>query len=355
MAKKISISGEIGWDYTAYSIRESLRAAKGDDIEVDIASPGGDVFDGIEIFNAIRDYKRDYPNAQIMGTLKGVVASMASYIASNPAFDLVAAEDNAVFMIHNPWMLAIGDYREMGKQAEFLDGLAGILATAYIGRTGKSEKDIRDMMNAETWLFGSEIKASGFVDEMMECPDDACGPDKKDKKSALALARGSFDAMKRHAQEKTDAQKAAALIQSFTFTPSACAGEKIDPQGSNEGDKGMAGEYKTLAEFQTGSPILAKEYRDSVLAEERARMKDLDDIVAKHGAKAGAVAELVTKAKNDGRKASDIAMEVMALVLAANESAPPLDTGANGTASGEHVPVAATAVPVAMTEDNFWH
>ena len=339
MAKKISISGEIGWDYTAYSIKDSFRAAKGEDIELEIASPGGDVFDGIEIFNAIRDYKRDNPKSQIMATLKGLVASMASYIASNPAIDLVTAEDNAVFMVHNPWMLAIGDYREMGKQAEFLDGLAGILATAYMERTGKSEAEIRAMMKDETWLFGSEMKDAGFVDEMIDCPDGDCGPSDPDKKKkALSLARGSFDAMKRHAQEKTDAQKAAALIQSFTFTPSACAGVEIaDPQGSNEGDKGMA-EYKTVAEFQTGSPILAKEYRDSVLAEERARAKAIGDMKAKYGIKVGAVAELCDKALAEGKRAEDISMDVMALVTAALESAPPLNTGANGTASGENAP-----------------
>ena len=332
--KKITISGEIGWDYTSTSIRDSLREAKGGDIELEIASPGGDVFDGIEIYNAIRDYKRDNPKSQIMATLKGLVASMASYIASNPAIDLVAAEDNAVYMIHNPWMLAMGDYREMVKQSAFLEGLAGILASAYVERTGKKETEIRSLMDSETWLFGSEMKDAGFVDEMVASVDGACGPDNDKKKKALALARGSFDAMKRHAQEKTDAQKVAAMVQTFTqeANPVQAGNNNADPQGS----KGVEmPEYKTMAEFQAGSPALAKEVRDSAIVEERTRIVALLDMKKKHGEKVGAVAELVDKAVASGQKVEDIALAVVDLVAAAADSVGPLNTGAAGTVSGE--------------------
>ena len=332
--KKITISGEIGWDYTSTSIRDSLREAKGGDIELEIASPGGDVFDGIEIYNAIRDYKRDNPKSQIMATLKGLVASMASYIASNPAIDLVAAEDNAVYMIHNPWMLAMGDYREMVKQSAFLEGLAGILASAYVERTGKKETEIRSLMDSETWLFGSEMKDAGFVDEMVASADGACGPDNDKKKKALALARGSFDAMKRHAQEKTDAQKVAAMVQTFTqeANPVQAGNNNADPQGS----KGVEmPEYKTMAEFQAGSPALAKEVRDSAIVEERTRIVALLDMKKKHGEKVGAVAELVDKAVASGQKVEDIALAVVDLVAAAADSVGPLNTGAAGTVSGE--------------------
>ena len=336
--KKITISGEIGWDYTSTSIRDSLREAKGGDIELEIASPGGDVFDGIEIYNAIRDYKRDNPKSQIMATLKGLVASMASYIASNPAIDLVAAEDNAVYMIHNPWMLAMGDYREMVKQSAFLEGLAGILASAYVERTGKKETEIRSLMDSETWLFGSEMKDAGFVDEMVASVEGACGPDTDKKKKALALARGSFDAMKRHAQEKTDAQKVAAMVQTFTqeANPVQAGNNNADPQGS----KGVEmPEYKTMAEFQAGSPALAKEVRDSAIVEERTRIVALLDMKKKHGEKVGAVAELVDKAVASGQKVEDIALAVVDLVAAAADSVGPLNTGAAGTVSGEVAPV----------------
>ena len=333
MAKKINISGEIGWDYTATSIRDSLRYAKGEDLEIDIASPGGDVFDGIEIFNAIRDYKRDYPAAQIMGNLKGVVASMASYIASNPAFDLVVAEDNAVYMIHNPWMLAVGDYNEMARQADFLAGLAGILAVAYQSRTGKSEKEIRAMMDETVWLFGSEIKDAGFVDEMAPSGE---GTDDEKKKQALSFARGSFDAMKRHAQEKTDAQRVAAMITASSISSKP---PTVEP-GNIPAPSGVQGDtmYKTLAEFKQASPDLYKEAVEASAKDERSRIVALLDMKKKYGEKVGAVSERCDKAIADGESASAIALDVMALVTAALESTGPIETGANGTASGEGEP-----------------
>ncbi len=56
--KKINISGEIGWNCVSENIRNEIIQAGGEDIEFNIASPGGFVYEGIEIFNMIRDYKR---------------------------------------------------------------------------------------------------------------------------------------------------------------------------------------------------------------------------------------------------------------------------------------------------------
>ena len=94
-------------------------------------------------------------------------------------------------------------------------------------------------------------------------------------------------------------------------------------------------EYKTMAEFQAGSPALAKEVRDSAIVEERTRIVALLDMKKKHGEKVGAVAELVDKAVASGQKVEDIALAVVDLVAAAADSVGPLNTGAAGTVSGE--------------------
>ena len=338
--KKISISGEIGWDYTAGTIKAELRAAKGDDLEIDVASPGGDVFDGIEIYNAIRDYKRDYPNAQIHMALKGLGASMASYIMMAPA-DLRTAEDNAVFMIHNPWSLAVGDYKEMEKQSEFLSGLASLMADAYVSVTGKKKPEIQAMMDAETWMFGSEMKDAGFVSDMM--PSESDDGAKKDKGQALALARGSFDAMKRHAQEKTDTNRVAAMVRAAVEQSNTSGVPGAENRPESKGGK----KVNTLAELKNDAPSVYAEASQSFAKAERERIVAVLDIKKKHGDKVGAVAELCDKAIADGRTASDIAVDVLALVTAALESPPAINTGANGTASGEQAPNAeATAAPV---------
>lgn len=349
MAYKINISGEIGWDYTANDIRDSLKAAKGDDLDIDIVTPGGSVFDGIEIYNAIRDYKRDNPKSQISATLKGLVASMGTYIASNPAIDLVAAEDNAVYMIHNPWSLSYGDYRDAQTTADMLKGLADILSDAYVKRTGKSKSDIRSMMDASTWIFGDDIKAQGFVDEMI--PGEKSDDDPVSKKSkALSHARASFDAMvaasTARANRDADRQRAAALVASL---PGLTGSNDIAPSQGGKEDI----EVKNLAEFMAqGKEALAEveTVKADSIKSERERVKVLNEQRTKF-AKLGAAVELIDTAIASGESWPEISASVASLAIAALDSPGPLNTGSDGTASGENLPGAASGYqPISVIE-----
>lgn len=342
MPYKINISGEIGWDYTANAIRDSLKMAKGDDLEIDIVTPGGSVFDGIEIFNAIRDYKRENPKSQIMGNLKGLVASMGTYIASNPAFDLITAEDNAVYMIHNPWSIAMGDYRDMQTSADMLQGLAEILSDAYTKKTGKKKQEIRTMMDAETWIFGEDIKAAGFVDEII--PGDKTDEDNKDtkKSKALAHARASFDAMVSasvsRANRERDNQRAAALVTIIHASlPGQTGSNDTAPKsGGKEDNQNMP----TLNEFLAqGKEALAEveAVKVDAVKTERERVKALNEQRVKF-AKLGAAAELIDSAIESGESWASIAPNVAALALAALDSPGALNTGHNNSASGENAP-----------------
>ena len=336
----IKISGEIGFDYNSTMISDSLRAAKGDDIDIHIASPGGDVFDGIEIYNMIRDYKRDNPKAQIMMTLKGLGASMASYIMMAPA-DMRVAEDNAVFMVHNPWILAMGDYKEMGKQAEFLSGLASLMADAYVRVTGKKKTDVQAIMDEETWLFGDEIKAAGFVDDMIPS-EDGGKKDEDGKKQALASARLKFGAMISDAQKRADAEananKAAAMLSTL---PGKSGSDKNTNPDAGEGDREEM-EIKCFADVKAQLPEVYAEAEKTIgkkaVEDERGRVKALKELGAK-GAKVGAVAELIDKTIEEGGTAESIALSVANLVMAAAESAGSID--ANGTPSAETIVPAA--------------
>lgn len=161
----IAIDGVIGWDITAESVKDQLAKADGVDVVFEIASPGGSVYEGIEIFNAIRNYKGD-TTAKLMG----MAASMASYIPL--ATDRVLAEDNAVFMIHNAWTMAIGDSEELKAESEILESINETIAQAYVAKTGKKEKEVLQMMSDETWMFGDEIKKEGFADAMIDHSKD---------------------------------------------------------------------------------------------------------------------------------------------------------------------------------------
>ncbi len=186
----IKIDGEIGWDVIAEDIQRQLDEADGD-IEVVIDSPGGSVFEGVKIFNAIKSYK-----GRVTVTINSLAASMATYIAM--AGDFVRAYDNATFMIHNAWGFAMGDHRVMRDTAEVLEGLSSLISKKYREKTGKSEAEIKAMMDKETYLFGEEIKEHGFVDEIISTEDE------KNKQAQLALASERFKACLKNLKEKEE-------------------------------------------------------------------------------------------------------------------------------------------------------
>lgn len=201
--KIIKIVGEIGWDVMPEDIENELNNASGD-ILIEIDSPGGSVFDGITIHNLIKEYTKGKIEIKIVG----VAASMATYIAM--AGDVIKVYDNSTFMIHNAWGVVVGDYRDMQQRAEVLEGLTKLLAQKYIQKTKKTETEIRNMMNDESWFFGEEIVHSGFADEVIEFKKD------DDKQSALALAKEKFKALSIKLKEKEEMiseEKITALMQ----------------------------------------------------------------------------------------------------------------------------------------------
>lgn len=142
---EIYIYDEIGyWGVTARQFVNDLKAL-GDisHINLHINSPGGDVFDGIAIFNALKHH-----GASITVHIDGLAASMASVIAmvGNP----VIMPENTMMMIHKPWGFAGGDANDMRDYAELLDKVESVLLPAYAEKTGKSTDEIAAMLEDET-------------------------------------------------------------------------------------------------------------------------------------------------------------------------------------------------------------
>lgn len=183
MAKIIALSGDVGWEINAKDIRADLKSANGGDVEFHINSPGGFVSEGIEIFNIIRAYE-----GHTTGVITGVAASMASYFIL--ACNKVVAYDNAIYMIHNPWSFAIGDYNDMQKAFDMLKGMAGLLAKAYANKADTALSKIKSLMDDETFFFGDEMLTAGFVDEMLDGSADDGGDDKA---SAVITAKASME------------------------------------------------------------------------------------------------------------------------------------------------------------------
>ncbi len=175
----IKIEGVIGWETEASDIREQLEAANGEDVVVEIASPGGLISEGLLIYNELKNYK-----GNVDTHLMGSVASMATYIAM--VGKKRTAENNAVFMIHNGMGLAIGDYRDMFKFGTHLDSLTNIIAKELSIKSETDLNEIRAAMDELTFYYGDEIKEAGFVHEMT---GDA---DPEDRAEAVAMAELMF-------------------------------------------------------------------------------------------------------------------------------------------------------------------
>ncbi|HGF4753986.1 TPA: ClpP-like prohead protease/major capsid protein fusion protein, partial [Escherichia coli] len=157
----IYIYDEIGfWGVTAKQFISDLNAL-GDitHINLHINSPGGDVFEGIAIFNALKTH-----GASITVYVDGVAASMASVIAmvGNP----VIMPENSFMMIHKPFGFTGGDAEDMRTYADLLDKVEAVLLPAYAQKTGKTTDEIAAMLADETWMSGAECLAHGFADQV---------------------------------------------------------------------------------------------------------------------------------------------------------------------------------------------
>ena len=158
----IYIFDEIGaYGITAQGFIEEIKAYKDVPINLHINCIGGDVFEGMAIYNVIR--KR---TAKTTIYIEGIAASMGSVIAL--AGDEVIMAENSLFMIHNAWGGAMGEASEMRKTAALLEKISGEIADIYIKKTRLPYDKVQEMMDEETWLSADEAFNLGFVDSISD-------------------------------------------------------------------------------------------------------------------------------------------------------------------------------------------
>lgn len=158
-------------------VAEALAAMDGKDIDVRLNTPGGSVDVGVSIFNLLREY-----DGKVTTTVDSLAASMGSYLLQ--AGEVRRVQDNGMVMVHNPWSLAIGNAAAMRKEADILDKYAERMLPAYMERTGRTKDDMQAILDAETWLVGTEAIDEGFADELLPEKSKAGG-----KMTAAMLAR----------------------------------------------------------------------------------------------------------------------------------------------------------------------
>lgn len=198
----VYIYGDIGGWWGGVSAEEFAKEIAALDVQtlnVRLNSPGGLVFDGVAIYNALARH-----SANVVVHIEGIAASIASVIAM--AGDEIRITEGSRFMIHDPWSIVMGSSDDMRAEAAVLDGLKDDLIDIYAARTEQDREDLAEWMKVETWLSAREAVEKGFADSMTPAK-------KKEKKEAHA--RSAVIRSFRHAPEDLVASDDAPPIREF--------------------------------------------------------------------------------------------------------------------------------------------
>jgi ATP-dependent protease ClpP protease subunit len=145
------------WGITADDFAREVAALDVGRINLRINSPGGDVFDGVAIYNLLRSHR-----AEVHVIVDGLAASIASVIAM--AGDTITMGAGTQMMVHDPHGVAIGGAEDMRSFADLLDKTAGEIAGFYTRKAGGTVAEWQAVMDAETWYTGPEAVAAGLAD-----------------------------------------------------------------------------------------------------------------------------------------------------------------------------------------------
>lgn len=164
----ISIFDVIGQDYwtgegvTAKRIAGALRSIGEDKpVTVNVNSPGGDMFEGLAIYNLLREHK-----GEVTVKVLGLAASAASVITM--AGDNIQVARAGFLMVHNAWILVAGNRHDMREYADYLEPFDRSMADLYSARTGIEFKAMQGIMDAESWIGGSDAVEQGFADALLD-------------------------------------------------------------------------------------------------------------------------------------------------------------------------------------------
>lgn len=167
----VMIYDEIGyWGVSAADFVNELAGIDGD-LDVHLNSPGGEIFDGIAIYEALSQRE-----GTVSITVDSLAASIASVIAMAASPGQLTMARSATMMIHNGWGMCVGDASDMKAAAGVLDMLCGQIAGIYADRTGKPADEWRAAMAEESWYTAEQAVAAGLADQVAAKKERAAAP-----------------------------------------------------------------------------------------------------------------------------------------------------------------------------------
>lgn len=227
--RSISVYDVIGYDYwsgegvTAKRVAAALRSLGQGPVTVNVNSPGGDMFEGLTIYNLLREH-----DGEVTVKVLGLAASAASIIAM--AGDTVQIARAGFLMIHNAWVMAIGNRHDLIEVAQTLKPFDEAMAGIYAARTGQEPKAMAKLMDAETWIGGEAAIEGGFADELL--PSDQV--QKGNGKATASAARRIEAGLRASGMPKSEAMRLISEFKSSAGDPAG--GGEGDPTGRSAGD-----------------------------------------------------------------------------------------------------------------------
>lgn len=239
----ISVFDVIGQDFwtgegvTAKRVAAALRSiGPENDVVVNINSPGGDLFEGLAIYNLLREHK-----GEVTVKVLALAASAASIIAM--AGDTIEIARAGFLMIHDTWVVAMGNRNDLRDLADQLEPFDAAMASVYSARTGIDAGAVGKMMDAETWINGEAAVEKGFADSLL--PADAVAQDPNARARAaqnrleVALAKAGM----------TRSERRALIQESKTGTPRAAVDDGTPRAAGNTGTPRAAAAAEVQALF----------------------------------------------------------------------------------------------------------
>ena len=263
-----------------------------------INSPGGVCTESV----AMRSILANAGFEEINIRIEGMCASAATDIATLPGAHVAIAEGSE-YMIHNPWCYALGNANELEHTIDRLRNIEKMSRSFYMKRTGQTEEQIKDWMDAETWFTADQAVEYGFADEVLEAevkgetPAAACVTSR-----VMATMRNLYKAVPEQIAEK-DTEPAAPTPTVSHEAPVAGASTEIN-QHEEEHDT-MDLKDINVDQLRAENPALLEQIQQSAVAAERARQDEIDALTDP------GYEELAAQAKANGTSPADFVKQLV--------------------------------------------
>jgi len=270
--------------FTDEDVADALSVMDGS-IRVRMNTPGGAVFQGIAIHNALRSHE-----GEVEVIIDGLAASMGPIIAS--AGDRVRMYRGSMLMVHNPWNIAMGDANEMRRNAEVLDKVREATLSILEQRTGQDRDTLTAMMDEETWLTAQEAVEWGLADEVIEEAHD----------TSAAMASVDLSILPNLPNELAQAVARARLTGNHDCAPhgqpiagsaGTTAADAANPKQQHEGDDMVDKQTNSPADGSAGSPMDETAIRERAARAERERVSEISRLVRTANLEASVADELI--------------------------------------------------------------